>query len=364
MYSIPLDPNLRAHSEQMQISLRSVKLVASATGSLVLRYYSLARYLWISESLQENTDIVQDHKSSIVATIHSFLEHISYATPTVACSRRRQLVSALDSTLLSCGVSTRGVPSFRYHERVCEHAAAMSELSFHDHDFETQVQIAKFTWFMIYIDDLSSRMPSALEDFQSKLFSRELPNDPVLQLLTEHLSDMYRFWDPLPANCITGATLEFVTGCALEINAEIQRIEPSSSPSSWPYYLRAKTGVAPAYAFMIFKTISGSMSRYMQVIADICLFIDLTNDVLSFYKEELAGETVNYIHNRAAVVGKLPIDVVSEVASEALAAYDRVTAALQPTFQSDDAIRAWKTFVNGYVAFHMTQDRYQLKELF
>ncbi|KAF9263189.1 terpenoid synthase [Marasmius fiardii PR-910] len=173
---------------------------------------------------------------------------------------------------------------------------------------------------------------------------------------------MYRFWDALPANCITGATLEFVTGCALEVHNEIQKIKPGSSPSSWPYYLRAKTGVAPAYAFMIFQTISGNMSLYMQVIADVCLFIDLTNDVLSFYKEELAEETINYIHNRSAAAGKPPIAVLTDVASEALAAYDRITAALQ-VMESEDASHAWKTFVNGYVAFHMTQDRYRLKEL-
>ncbi|KAJ7056067.1 isoprenoid synthase domain-containing protein [Mycena amicta] len=170
---------------------------------------------------------------------------------------------------------------------------------------------------------------------------------------------MYKLWGSLPANCITSAALEFVTGCALEIHPEIRKIKLDPSSTSWPYFLRSHTGVAPAYAFMIFQAISANMSQYMQVIADICLFIDLTNDVLSFYKEELAGETANYIHNRAVVTGKSPPNVLAEVAEEALAARNRVTAALQKC----EGLCSWVTFVHGYLAFHLTQDRYKLKEL-
>ncbi|KAK6992795.1 hypothetical protein R3P38DRAFT_3429833 [Favolaschia claudopus] len=71
------------------------------------------------------------------------------------------------------------------------------------------------------------------------------------------------------------------------------------------------------------------MSQYMQVIADVCLFNDLTNDVLSFHKEELAGEMANYIHNCAGVTGKAPTYVLAELGEEALAARDRVTMALR-----------------------------------
>ncbi|KAJ7050040.1 isoprenoid synthase domain-containing protein [Mycena amicta] len=300
-----------------------------------------------------------DDQPSIIQTTHSFLERIAYSSPPTNVFRRQQLVSGLEETMLSWGVLP--APNSTSIHRMCNHSAAMAELSYHDHDFDTQLQIAKFTWFMLYIDDLANNMSSALEDFQLKLLRHERPDHPVLQHFAGHLSDMYRFWDRIPANSITTAAHEFITGCALEIHPEICAIKLDLSSKSWPYFLRAKTGVAPAYAFMIFRTISANMSQYMQVIPDVCLFIDITNDVLSFYKEELVGETANYIHNRARVTKKPPLSVLAEVAEEALAARDRVTAVLRAC--GSEGLHAWVTFVQGYLAFHVTQDRYRLKEL-
>ncbi|KAK7014362.1 isoprenoid synthase domain-containing protein [Favolaschia claudopus] len=292
-------------------------------------------------------------------TIRSFLDHMMYIPPTSDDSRREKLVCALEEHMYLWGVLPASNGLFIH--QTCKHSAAMAELSYHLHDFDTQLQIAKFTWFMIYIDDLASNMPSVLQDFQMKLLRRETPDHPVLHYFAGHLLDMYNFWDGLAANGITTAALEFITGCALEIHTEIRKIKLDSSSASWPYFLRARTGVAPAYAFMIFRAVTSNMSQYIQVIPDVCLFIDLTNDVLSFYKEELAGETGNYIHNRAGVTGKPPTHVLAEVAAEALAAHDRVTVSLHAC--QSQGLDAWMTFVHGYLAFHLTQDRYKLKDL-
>ncbi|KAK7014300.1 isoprenoid synthase domain-containing protein [Favolaschia claudopus] len=326
--------------------LHSAQQVATLAAATLRRVFSAA-------------ESDQDEFSPVSYTICSFLDRIMHIPPASDDFRHQKLVCALEEHMYLWGVLPASNSAFIH--QTCKHSAAMAELSYHHHDFDTQLQIAKFTWFMIYIDDLASNMPSVLEDFQMKLLRRETPDHPVLQHFASHLLDMYKFWDSLAANGITSAALEFITGCALEIHTEIRKIKLDSSSASWPYFLRAQTGVAPAYAFMIFRTISGNMSQYMQVIADVCLFIDLTNDVLSFYKEELAGETANYIHNRAGVTGKAPTYVLAEVAEEALAARDRVTMTLRAC--GSQGLEAWTTFVHGYLAFHLTQDRYKLKDL-
>lgn len=137
--------------------------------------------------------------------------------------------------------------------------------------------------FMLYFDDLAFKMPLALEGFQSSILRKQPLKDKVLQHFITHLADMYLFWDTLPANSIVCAALEFLNGCALENHPDIRNMVPCFSSPSWPYYLRAKTGVAPAYAFMIFtKELHPNLSNFIQVIADINIFIDLTNDVLSY----------------------------------------------------------------------------------
>ncbi|KAJ7708152.1 Trichodiene synthase, partial [Mycena rosella] len=232
-------------------------------------------------------------------------------------------------------------------------------LSYQNHDFKTKLQIARFTWFMIYIDDLGNDTPTALQDFQIGLLQGQVHENPVLHQFSNHLRDMYLYWEPLIANCIVCAALEFVNGCVLESRSEIQGMAVSSLAERWPYFLRAKTGVAAAYTLMIFpKSNNPDISKFIQAVADINVFIDLTNDVLSFYKEILAGEVANYIHNKSTTTGETVDATLECTAQEAISTYDRISSYLQGSARD-----AWKTFANGYIAFHVTQDRYRLREL-
>jgi Trichodiene synthase (TRI5) len=138
--------------------------------------------------------------------------------------------------------------------------------------------------FLIYVDDLGQKFPSLLEEFQRLvLTANESPDGAFLQAFREHLTDMYHFWDPIPANCITLAAMDFINGCLLEEMPIIRDMKISKAAHSWPYYLRTKTGSASAYAFMLFpKEINPDMSVYIQVIEDISLYTNLVNDILSY----------------------------------------------------------------------------------
>ncbi|KDR72279.1 hypothetical protein GALMADRAFT_30148, partial [Galerina marginata CBS 339.88] len=172
--------------------------------------------------------------------------------------------------------------------------------------------------------------------------------------------DLYLYWDTIPANCITLAAMDYINGCLLEQMPAIRDMKLSDDAQSWPYFLRNKTGSAAAYAFMLFpKDLKLDLSVYIQVIEDIVLFTNLVNDVLSFHKEYLAGETNNYVSNRAHVSKKHILDTLQDVVDDTLAAHARITKVLQST----DAAIPWKRFVNGYIAFHFTLKRYRLDEL-
>lgn len=80
---------------------------------------------------------------------------------------------------------------------------------------------------------------------------------------------------------------------------------------------------------------------------------------MSFYKEELAGESNNFVHDRVTVTRKNTPTVLSDMLEELVASVHRARAILQ----SEKAKETWEEFIEGYAAFHLLSPRYRLAEL-
>ncbi|PPQ78320.1 hypothetical protein CVT25_011691 [Psilocybe cyanescens] len=199
---------------------------------------------------------------------------------------------------------------------------------------------------LINIEDLGHKYPSSLAGFQAQILQQQRPEGKVLQSLLDSLTTFYRFWDPIPANCMSHSVLEFVNGSLLEQAPNVNNMKLSSAAKRWPYFLRRKTGISAAFAFAIFpKELNIDMSVYIQAIEDTVLFIDIFNDVLSFYKEYLSGERNNYVYNRARVNEKSTMETLQSVVDDALAAHSRAKKILEHT----EAFLPWKSFLDGYI---------------
>lgn len=181
-------------------------------------------------------------------------------------------------------------------------SAAMGEMSYHHHRYEVKLLISLFTFFMIYIDDRSSRGdPAPYATFQQNYIMSRPQLDPVLDHFAECLGDMWTFYDAFTANAIITSSLEFVSGCLLEkcvrplsaCRSELTFFFPSITKfmpihpqaDRYPYFLRSKTGVAQAYTFMMFpKAQHHTPTAFIQAAPAISYWIDITNDILSFHK--------------------------------------------------------------------------------
>lgn len=218
-------------------------------------------------------------------------------------------------------------------------SCAMAEMSYHRHDPELKALISLFTFFMIYIDDKSSRSdPVPFAAFQQRYSLSMSQMDPVLDQFATFLRKIWTHYDPFSANAIVASSLEFVNGCYLENVTHGMAVNPHAE--RYPYFLRSKTGVAQAYAFLIFPWAQHpTPTTFIQAIPSISYWIDITNDILSFYKEELACETANYVHLRAAVTHRKPLQVVRDLVEDALNA----AAGIERTLQGD-CLHAWLTF--------------------
>ncbi|KAJ7578031.1 isoprenoid synthase domain-containing protein [Mycena floridula] len=254
-----------------------------------------------------------------------------------------------------------GVEKDPYSVKALRCSIGMANYAFHKHSFETKIYISLFTWFSMIIDDRVTAMRIPLEHFHGRLLNAEPQLDPLLDHLASLLKETPRHWDPVCASSIICSFLGFLGATLFLDRDEVQSKRGVIESQSWPPYLRTKDGEPEAYAYMVFpRETCPDISVYLQAIPDMCIFINANNDVLSFYKEEAAGETHNLVHGRAKASGNSPLSEVKSISKEGLEAVYRVRAMLQGKGSYEEA---WRTFEHGYVTFHTAGNRYKLKEL-
>ncbi|KAJ7266605.1 isoprenoid synthase domain-containing protein [Mycena rebaudengoi] len=216
-----------------------------------------------------------------------------------------------------------------------------------------------YVWFFFYIDDLSAQ--PYLKDFQRRILLG-LPQEHIpLAGLQKTLVRLYDYWDAVNANSMSCAIMEFVSATVLEERKEVTEMVIRPSASNWARYMRTKSGISPGFSYAAFPNSAYSdVSVYIQAIPDIEDFLNFTNDILSFYKEDLAGETITYVQIRAKTSQKHPKRVLVEMVEEMGDIHRRVQATLAGY---PDALKSWKTLEYGIIGWHFTVERYKLSQL-
>ncbi|KAF4585145.1 terpene cyclase [Pleurotus pulmonarius] len=205
-------------------------------------------------------------------------------------------------------------------------------------------------------------LPHRRHTIEDPCHSVELPNEPILACLANDiLPRMWSYFHPLAANAIVIGFQEFINGTIME-NMARSILPISTSAPSFPEYVRLKSGAPAPYAFWLFPRDSHPDVRtYIQAIPDLMAFINRVNDILSLYKEELAGEDDNYVHMRSTLSSRNIVDTVKEICDETIAEMDRITV----TLSHDPAAQAtFQGYVSGYLRFHFSTTRYRLEDLF
>ncbi|KAJ7244059.1 isoprenoid synthase domain-containing protein [Mycena rebaudengoi] len=216
-----------------------------------------------------------------------------------------------------------------------------------------------YAWFFFYVDDLSAQ--PFLEDFQRRILLG-LPQEHIpLANFHKVLGTLYKYWDPINANSMVCAAMEFVSGTVLEERKEITEMMVQPSASQWARYLRTKSGMAPGFSSTAFpRSAHPDISVYIQALPDIEEYLCFVNDILSFYKEDLAGETMTYVQIRAKTSQKHPKRVLAEMVQETGDLHRRIDATLAG---NPNALKSWKTLEYGFIGWHLSLERYKLAQL-
>jgi hypothetical protein len=134
---------------------------------------------------------------------------------------------------------------------------------------------------MIYVDDMAYRDLTHSTMFEQRFLSGQPQLDPVLDALVEVLLGMWKQYEPLCANSIIVTAFEFFTFNYIE--REVETMPLVRSAHRFPWFLRYRTGISPAYTFMLFtKARNVNILEYIQAVPDMNHWISVTNDLLSF----------------------------------------------------------------------------------
>ncbi|KAJ7091725.1 isoprenoid synthase domain-containing protein [Mycena crocata] len=272
-----------------------------------------------------------------------------------AASSTEALAKAMDAKIRAWNVD---LPSEAVLKSLTNKAVTVSEYFYYNNTFEEKLAFAFYAWFFFYTDDMVPQ--SHLEGFLRGIMvgGGQPEVTGPLSKFQFILTDLYEHWDPIAASLMITSAMEFINKTALEGREEVARIQVHPSAASWPRFLRAKTGMAPGFSCAAFPRSSHpDLSTYVQALPDIDEYLAFVNDILSFYKEDLAGETMNYVSVRARVTRRHPKRVLVEMVEEVGVLHRRIAAVLA---DHPKALSAWLTLQHGFLAWHLGLDRYKL----
>ncbi|KAK4108827.1 terpenoid synthase [Canariomyces notabilis] len=268
------------------------------------------------------------------AILAKLVRDLNYQTPRHDVTR-----PALEAAMLEYAAGSGAPYESEYARRYFDEGITLACAYFPTHPFAVKLHIAIYSWLIIYIDDDEAGTDD-LAGFQTRFQNWEPQPSALLARWAETLHDMPKYFDPLAANFIVLSSLQFVNATLLE--------------------RRGESGVPEAYAYFVFpRDQCPDIGAYMQAVPDMMKYINYANDVLSFHKETLAGETDKYINTRAVCEQREPLALLETLVAEIVAANSRVAGLLRTRFDPVYA-RKWNDFFIGYIYFHVTARRYKL----
>ncbi|KAG0699965.1 isoprenoid synthase domain-containing protein [Suillus ampliporus] len=193
--------------------------------------------------------------------------------------------------------------------------------------------------------------------FNERFASYQPQGNPVLDALDVLLRDVACLYSPPVSDLIVASTLNFVSYIVLD--NETKDMQISAQTPFYPEYSRILSGLVDGYAFAIFPS-TLPVREYVQCMPDLRIVVNHTNDILSYYKEEIEGETANYLSLMAASRAITKQDALRELIEKTVQAHHNVLEFLRPQTEAYDA---YVSFFNGYFKFHASMGRYKLEEI-
>ncbi|KAK0217873.1 hypothetical protein IW262DRAFT_1495266 [Armillaria fumosa] len=232
----------------------------------------------------------------------------------------------------------------------------------HIQDTRCRIYIVLYIACFFYFDDKFIPEYSTSDDIAQDLFACMIGKsslaDPLQQLFCYMITEAPKCFPNHPAsNIVITGTLNFVTAASLDYRT--QGMKMPASAKRYTTYTRNISGIADVMGVFIFPA-SVPVTAYIAAIPDLMVFMLSANDILSFYKEEVAGEELNRVSLLALCDNSTKIDVLRQLVDSTVEAHNNISDILKP---NEEALDAYLSFSDGYIWAHAQLSRYRLKEL-
>lgn len=175
--------------------------------------------------------------------------------------------------------------------------------------------------------------------------------------------ELYDFlsYEPIFAALTVSSIDHFIISRMIELKLTIGELNINLAVTSpmFSYFLHSMSGVAIPYSLMAFVTSKDDLvndtAGILQILPDINRFVELINDIISYRKEESAGEKFNLIPILALSRGIKTEKVLWQIVEEALELNRCIDIALK---SYSVAKMHWKNFRRGYINWHVTEPCY------
>jgi len=162
----------------------------------------------------------------------------------------------------------------------------------HVTDQATRVFISVYAGLTTLIDDAFVDKPGPISEFNYR-FAQGIPQEyPELETFARLLRLFHEHWDPVMADMLLQSSMTFIKSIALEHAMKDAELPPCNG-SQLARSLRDMSGISTLCCLWMFSP-DTSPEMFMAGFSPIYRFINIADDVLSFYKEELSGETPSY----------------------------------------------------------------------
>ncbi|KAI9368844.1 terpenoid synthase [Aspergillus egyptiacus] len=310
------------------------------------------------------------HAEAVKALIKQYLDavHFDRSLPFI---KDRDLEAAMWTYFTSLNMGARTEASVK---KALKLSATLTHQAYTNLPFDNKVACAVQILYMFLVDDIAEDFMDELRCFCQKCISDEYSftlnaphKHPLLSNFDAHLRSLSRFYGPYCHSTIIKSLFDYVNGRIIEHEMERSNFRFHRAARLMPMFLRTKVGAAEILVSMMwpqaaFPEQEGCLMQYFPAVQELVLFIDFTNDILSYYKEFVVRqESGNFVANFAETHGLSHLDVLRHLVGYAPKVLD---AAYQILEGKEEMLATVRTFVNGWIMLCTGHRRYYLVELF